>query len=204
MPHQTRQNIIQILEQRETATAYDLSRLLKVTPSNIRHHLSILVRQGSIKVVNYRLPDSRGRPSAVYGLVIPTQKDNLDILSHLLLKKILDGSTNNQQEETLRWLVKYLVKETQLQSLNPTKRLYAAIHILNTLNYHACWEAHADTPRIMLAHCPYLAILEDHAEICLLDAYLIEHLTGAPVVQIAKRLPTPDGRNQCIFRFAKL
>ena len=203
MPQQTRLRIIHILERRETASARDLSLLLNVTPANIRHHLSALIEQGSIKVVGYKVRQERGRPSAIYSLTQSANEENLKTLSNILLNELLDGLSPIAQENALRWLAQKLTAGFPQTAHNPTQRLYLAIEILNKLNFRAQWEAHADTPRIMFGHCPYIAILEDHPEMCQVDEYILEHLTGDPASQVAKLVSTPDGHRQCIFRFTK-
>jgi predicted ArsR family transcriptional regulator len=203
MPQQTRKQIVHILEQRETASARELSRLLDVTPSNIRHHLSILIEQGSVKIAGYKESRSRGRPSAIFTLIQPTLKDNLDLLSSILLQSISEELSSGSQENKLRWLAQRLCAEFPQPVKNPTQNLYAAIQTLNSLNYHARWEAHVDSPRIMFKHCPYARILEDHPEMCQVDGYLVESLTGVPSRLIAKRTLAPDGNRYCIFRITK-
>lgn len=200
MPHRTRQQIIRILEQRESASAYEFSKLLKVTPSNIRHHLSILIEQGSVKIAGYTMHQTRGRPSTIYALAQPLLKDNLDRLSDILLKKILDELPHDSHVQALRWLAQQLIAEFPQTANNPTQRLYLAVQTLNKLNYRAQWEAHADTPRIMFGHCPYLAILDGHPDMCQIDIFLLEYLVGKPTELIIKRSLDPDGHKQCIFR----
>jgi predicted ArsR family transcriptional regulator len=86
---------------------------------------------------------------------------------------------------------------------NLTLRLYRATEILNQRHYQARWEAHPDAPRLLLMHCPFSAILEEHPEMCQLDAYLIERLTGAPAEQTAKRIKDPSGLRYCKFRIGQ-
>lgn len=203
MPLQTRQRIVHILEERETATIRELSRSLKLTPANIRHHISILINQGSVQIAGYKDDQLRGRPSAVYALVKPSLKDNLDLLSSILLKDLQGKSAASSQEDLLRWLAKSLAAEFIQTTHNPTQRLYASIQTLNRLNYHAQWEARVDSPRIMFGHCPYAVILDNHPEMCQVDSYLVEYLTGESAQLIAKRVLTADGRRQCLFRITQ-
>lgn len=203
MPQHTRQRIVNILDQRETASVRELSRLLNVTPANIRHHLAVLIEQGSVKVVGFKENTSRGRPTAVYSLTQPALKDNLGLLSSLLLQKLQDSTHPSSQDAMLRWLAQRLASQFPHILLNPTQRIYSAVQSLNQLNYDAHWEARVESPRIMLGHCPYAAILDEHPEMCQVDEYLIEHLTGDACDLIAKQAPTPSGRRHCIFRITK-
>lgn len=202
MPHKTRLHIILLLEQKETATAAELSRLLHVTPANIRHHLSILLRQGSIRLIDYRNYPKRGRPAAIYALAQPSSKENLDVLTHVLLSRLYSQTYPENNNEALQWIAIQLISEYPHDTSNPTKRLYSTIRILNCLNYQARWEAH-DTPRIMLTHCPYISILKLHPEMCQIDSLIIEHLSGQNVLQTAKLVLTSDNRRHCIFQIAK-
>lgn len=200
MPHNTRLNIIRILERRKTSSARDLSRLLKVTAANVRHHLSVLIEEGSIEFVGYEENQGRGRPTAIYALTKSPFTDNLNILSEILLHDLLDDKSPTEKEDVLRWLAKRICTGISLTSSNPTQRLYSSIGTLNKLNYHAHWEAHADTPLIMFGNCPYRAILDEYPEMCVMDTYLIEYLTGNHTDLLAKLMSTPDHRHQCVFR----
>lgn len=199
MPHKTRLQIILLLEKKETATTAELSRQLHVTPANIRHHISILLRQGSIKLIGYGNNVQRGRPAAIYALAQPHLKENLDILTHVLLDRFFTQSSLIDQADTLKWIAQQIIAKYTLDTSNPTKRLYSTIRVLNSLNYQAHWEAH-DTPRIMLTHCPYFSILELHPEMCKIDAFIIEILTGQTVSQTVKLALTSDNRRHCIFQ----
>ena len=51
-----RQRILAYLQSHHGVTAAEVSRALRVTPANIRHHLSILAADGRAKVVGERRP----------------------------------------------------------------------------------------------------------------------------------------------------
>jgi predicted ArsR family transcriptional regulator len=201
MPRQTRQQIIQYLEQRLTASAFELSRYLHVTPANIRHHLSILTKQGSVKVIGHSNSQGRGRRTTLYALASSYSKDNLSILSDILLQYLLEEKDPDSKAEILNWLANKMISNFPERGKNPTQRLYLAIQYLNQLNYHAFWEAHSETPRIMFRHCPYSEIVDKHPELCQVDTNLLEILTGNPIDLINKRALTADGHRQCVFRF---
>jgi predicted ArsR family transcriptional regulator len=203
MPHRTRQRIINILDQRGMATARELSRILNVTPANVRHHISVLIEQGSIKIAEIKESKFRGRPAAVYALTQSAFKDNLNLLSSILLKNLKELPPDIPQIERLQWLAEQLAAQYPQKPTNPTQQMYSAMQTLNRLNYHAQWEAHADSPRIMFGHCPYAAILDEHPEMCQVDEYLLKNLTGDPAELKSKRAIAPDGRRHCIFRIMK-
>ena len=203
MPQHTRQRIVHILEQRECASAQDLSRLLQVTPSNIRHHLSILIEQGSVKQIGHKENSPRGRPTALYALTQVNSKNNLDLISSILLDRLYGESSISADQDILRWLAQRITDQFPQTLHNPTKRLYDSIKFLDRLNYQAKWEAHLDSPRIMLGHCPYASIINEHPELCQMDIYLIEILSGEQAALISRRSVTSTGAHHCVFRIIK-
>jgi predicted ArsR family transcriptional regulator len=82
---------------------------------------------------------------------------------------------------------------------NLTQRLGLAVQRLNEMGYQARWEAHRDAPRLFLGHCPYLAILPEHPELCQMDAHLLENLLGVPASQVKKRAQDSRGARYCLF-----
>jgi predicted ArsR family transcriptional regulator len=79
MPN-ARQKILNYIHEQQSSTVDELSKVFRVTPANIRHHLSILVEQGSIKVIGQRAAAYRGRPTQIYS---SSQQENLHNLDHL-------------------------------------------------------------------------------------------------------------------------
>ncbi len=193
----TRQQILEYLEQHQRATANELSRALKVTAANIRHHLIILKEDGWIEATGTRAPKGRGRPTQVYSLSPERQADHLLGLTCALLDQIppegraavFSSIARNLTSTTPPLPAKYHL----------THHLIHTTQRLNEMHYRAKWEAHATAPRIRLGHCPYAAILEEHPEICELDAHLLQHLLHRPVRQIARRENSPIGRLFCLF-----
>ncbi|RMF45129.1 MAG: ArsR family transcriptional regulator [Anaerolineae bacterium] len=195
--HPTRQQILEYLERNQRATAKELSRALKVTPANVRHHLRILLEDNWIEPVETRRPRGRGRPTQVYALAPQWQADNLSGLLHALLKQIPPEGRTAAFESLSKALSDAqppLPPERHL-----THHLIQTVKCLNTMHYRARWEAHATAPRIRLNHCPYAAILEAHPELCELDAHLLSHLLHRPVRQTAKRENSPTGGLFCLF-----
>ena len=83
---------------------------------------------------------------------------------------------------------------------NLTQRLYRTIQNLNQLHYQARWEAHADAPRLILEHCPFLSVQDIHPEVCQIDGLLLAGLLRTDVVQIARLVEEKHGAKSCIFR----
>jgi predicted ArsR family transcriptional regulator len=80
-----------------------------------------------------------------------------------------------------------------------TQKLTLAVSKLNNMNYQARWEAHAAGPRLILAHCPYLKILDRHPELCVMDAYLLEEMLAMEAHLLVRREPNRMGVPHCVF-----
>jgi predicted ArsR family transcriptional regulator len=194
-----RQRIIEIFESRRNASAIEISRILNTTPANIRHHLSILREEKVIEGIGERSLPGPGRPPVVYALSRHTQTHNLDRLASAMLEEMLGGMPPADQTTLLRHIAIKLasIKRTTKSSL--TQRLYQAVQRLDEMSYLAHWEARAEAPQIILAHCPYAAILADHQELCRFDALLLEELLSTPVKQSARLAKDPNGLTYCMF-----
>lgn len=197
----TRQRIIALLEENRTGTAAELSRLLQVTPANVRYHLDILQEQGLVSSVGQQHARGRGRPTQIFALTPTAQKDNLAKLAGALL----DVLETQGDEATWNVVALKLVDSATLpvtgSSAPPVaRRLYSAINRLNELHYAARWEAHATAPRLIFENCPYAKIIEKHPELCQIDRMVIEHLSGLHCQQVDKLALNPNGVRQCVFQ----
>jgi predicted ArsR family transcriptional regulator len=198
MPN-ARQKILNFIIEQQSTTVEELSKVFKVTPANIRHHLSILTEQGSIQVIGQKAASFRGRPAQIYSSAQQSNQNNLDHLIVALLNILLQGVGPDESNHVLIKIARQMVINFKLDTYNPTRRLYSSIRILNRMNYQSHWEAHIENPRIMLGHCPYSAILDHHPEICQIDAFVLQELLDTPVKQIEKLALNTKGLPECVF-----
>ena len=194
-----RQKILNFILEQQSTTVEELSKVFQVTPANIRHHLSILIGQGSVKIIGLKPASFRGRPAQIYSCTQQSDQNDLDQLADVLFTNILENCSLCETETTLKKIAGQLVLKYPIDANNPTRRLYSSIRILNHMNYQAHWEAHVENPRIMLGHCPYGAILEHHPQMCQMDGYILEALLDAPVKQVEKLALNLKGLQQCVF-----
>ena len=193
----TRKHIIQYLESRQVASAQELSRALQVTAANVRHHLKNLQQDELVTMIGERAPQGRGRPTKLFRLA--RQGENLNLLAGMLLNELLHNLSLEDRVARLQALADRLRGEVGDSKRHISQRLYGAIQRLNTLNYQSRWEAHSMGPRIILGHCPYAAIIDDHPALCQMDAYLLEGLLREPVSQTAKLERDKRGLPYCTF-----
>ena len=203
-----RQRILAYLQSHHGVTAAEVSRALRVTPANIRHHLSILAADGRAKVVGERRPagnaagagQGRGRPVKVYGLGDTASGDNLSGLADAVLGQWIAGLPPDQRDSALGALAARLADVPVGERSGPIiRRLAQAMTRLNELHYRARWEAHAQGPRVIFEHCPYAAILEKHPELCRMDGFLLEELLGADITQSVRLELNVRGLPFCMF-----
>ena len=207
----TRKRILEFIDKNHVVTAAEISRAMRLTQANIRHHLSSRMDHGLVKIIGYRPALSRGRPSALYSLSSKYKGNNLELLLSTLLSEIKRSKAidiYNILAHTARHIVQ--TKGTSnSRSPSPkaprklTIRLFSSVEVLTDLNYRAHWEAHSEGPQIILANCPYLNILSDHPELCIFDRYLIGELISNPVEQIEKLDLDERKIPYCLFRVNK-
>ena len=199
----TRQRILDYLENHRTVTADDLSRALQVTAADIRYHLSVIVEEKKVERINVRPGNGRGRPAGLYSLAQSIKEEPLTPLTDALLNVLFVFNSMEMQQNFMVQLVNHLARQSEVSKSTTgtslTKRILRAILRFNDLGYQARWEAHAVSPRIILGNCPYNAILNNHPELCQMDALLLENLLKTPVRQIVRKESCSYGVNQCVF-----
>jgi predicted ArsR family transcriptional regulator len=195
----TRQLICEHLQLKQMASADEMAHALRVTPANIRHHLSALISEGVVEKVGQRSTPGRGRPIQLFSMVEQASRNNLELLVKALLSERKSEGAYPDWDEFYKHLAVRLLGEKQRPPRNQAQRYYQAIQQLNQMNYGARWEAHARAPHVIFSHCPYTAVIDDHPELCLMDKYILEELLGEEAIQSAKLTLTPQGTRLCIF-----
>jgi len=117
--------------------------------------------------------------------------DNLSALSKALLAEA--GSKLKMDA-----VAKRLAGDVDTPRQPIAKRLNLVVEKLDQMNYHARWEAGAEGPRVHFGHCPYVAIIAKHPELCNMDSELVGSLVG----QSVEREDRPEAqRSICPFVF---
>lgn len=186
-----RQKVLAYLKKARGATAAQIGRALQMRPAAVRHHLSIMLADGRVQVVGEGRAAGRGRPAQFYGLAPNIRGDNLANA----LGALLDEAPRRQG--FLEQVGERLAGNPDPANAPLGRRLAAAVAGLNQMHYEARWEAGSEGPRILLANCPYAAIIEAHPELCRMDAGLISARIGLPAWQTAKM--ERGGPFVCVF-----
>ena len=195
-----RQKVLAYLKKNRAVSAAQIGRALKMSAANVRHHLSVLCSDGRVVLVAETRKGGRGRPVKVYGLSESLLGNNLALLSDLMLTEWLGKLSPAKRADAMAVIAKELGSQLgQINSNVPmAKRLALVIEKLNALYYQARWEAGAEGPRVLFAHCPYAGIIDKHPELCMMDSALLEELTAQSVEQTAKM--EKGGNSLCVFR----
>ena len=189
-----RQKIFSYLNKTHSASAREISRSLRMSEANVRHHLRVLASDGRLELTSVRGREGRGRPEKIYSIPRAALGDNLPGLSEALLAEAGSGVR-------VEVLARRLVGESNLESQPVAKRLNLLVEKLNQMKYHARWEAGPEGPRVIFGHCPYAAIIEKHPELCRMDEALLKELMGQSAEQLAKI--GRDGSLACLFAIGK-
>ncbi len=189
-----RQKVLAYLNKTRIASAREISRSLKMSAADVRHHLRVLASDGRLEMTSVRGREGRGRPEKVYSIPRAALGNNLSALSEALL--IEAGSMVRVEA-----LAKHLVGESNFKSQPVAKRLTLVIEKLNQMNYHARWEAGPEGPRIIFGHCPYAAIIEKHPELCRMDTALLKEFMGQSAEQLSKI--GQDKSLACVFAIGR-
>lgn len=195
----TRERILTYLQDHPPSSAEEISRYLEMTPANIRYHLDILQEMGLVSVIGERPVGGAGRPILLYSLTSSSLGNNLVPLLEALLAE-LDGS--DTLDDVLDQIAESLIQGKLAQPGNRVQRFNEGVEFLNSLHYHAGWEARPQGPRIELRHCPYQDLAQAHPILCRLDEKLLQMIFDSGLTLTKKRAFGKNPFSPCVFHIA--
>lgn len=201
----SRQRILAYLRLHNGVSTAEISRALRVTSANIRHHLAILVSDGRVQVLGARQGDGRGRRAQIFGLSDAAVGNNLAWLADSVLRKWLDVLPPESTEAALVTLANQVYADCESCRAMPnspaafSRRITHLMEHLNRIGYLARWEVHSAGPIIIFEHCPYAEIVAAHPELCRMDGLLLARKLGVGVEQTARLEKTSRGTSYCQF-----
>jgi predicted ArsR family transcriptional regulator len=188
----SRQKILLHLKKNRAASVREIARALKISAPNVRHHLSVLGADGRVEFMAVNNREGRGRPEKLYSLPQAALGDNLSALTNALL----DAAGPQVRIDAL---AAHILEPGQFAGLSIQKRLTLLVEKLSPMNYQPRWEAAAEGPRVILGRCPYAKVIEGHADLCKMDAIMLEKALAHPVTQSTKS--EGSARGHCPFIF---
>jgi len=202
----TRDQILESLRLSPNSSVEELSRKLNLTRADIRYHLKALVRDGLVtqmSLVPRPAGNPRGRPAKTYQLSAAARADSLAYLAHILLTIIKKADSETIELHTL---ADHLFPAPDLNAFEShlSQRLNAVIQLVNQRPYQARWEAHGAGPQVFFHNCPFAAIIRQHPELCQVDQFSLENLTGMSASQTKKIDLDGPGNSVCIFKLTQV
>jgi len=197
----TRQDILDYIRRHGEATVRSLAQVLGLTTTGIRQHLTVLERDGLVKVRETR--GRIGRPALVYSLtpagdaLFPHRYDEL---SNLLLEEIRAiAGTKGLQTALMRLAGRtaepYL---SRMQGKDLPERIDEAVAVMNERGCLAEGDAGADGDfRINQYTCPFPNVAREHRGVCALEVEFVNQLTGGDARLTSSLL---RGDNCCTYR----
>jgi DeoR family suf operon transcriptional repressor len=181
---ETRTQILQILQRDGGATVAHMARQLNLSIGTLRHHVSILERDGLLtrEKVRQRIgrPQHHFRLSAKGKESFPKRYDSLscELVAQIKATFGAKGLTALLDRMSQEALEKY---DLSNMGRSVSERADFLIGILEQEGFVANWEQQDDKLQITQHTCPYHAVTKEHPEICQYDTKLISIVLDAPV-----------------------
>ena len=197
----TRQDILDYVRRHGEANVRDLARVLTLTTTGIRQHLTVLERDGLVKVRETR--GRIGRPALVYSLtpagdaLFPHRYDEL---CNLLLEEVraIAGSKGLQtvlMRLATRSAEPYLPR---MAGHSLSERVDEAVAVMNERGCVS--DSVQSSGGEFLIHqytCPFPNVAREHRGVCALEVEFVSQLTGGDARLTSSLL---RGDNCCTYR----
>ncbi len=178
-----RQQIIEILKVRGSATVEELSKELGITSVTVRHHIDVLRSDGLVSEPMVRHRSTSGRPLHTYSLT--SRADDLFPKNYnSLVAQLLDEVKARFDAREVNVLFEGMTGRLLADAPQPVdgdtvaERFDRAIQFLNQRGYFARWERTPEGIVLHTCNCPYEGLAGKHPELCSMDINLIVGLTG--------------------------
>ncbi len=194
-----RDRILDYLRTHASVTLGELAKALKLEAAAVGYHLRRLEEAGLIESRPWK-EGKRGRPQRRYSLSRRLHGDNLPMLVKVLLMHMREqGLEGERLAASLAEGLRRALPVHQGQT-SERVRLRLLLDRLEQWHYAPRWEAAAHGPRLFFHHCPYYEVLEEHPELCQMDALLLEGCLGRKVAMIARGEWETQSAGVCIFQ----
>lgn len=183
---ETRRLILEILRERGQATVDDMVRELQarrgqITAVTVRHHLTILQKDGLISSPEMRRRATPGRPQHTYMLTeqATTQfPNNYQRLAAGLLEVIQQHLPAEGVNVILEGVADHMAHDAALPPLPLHERLQLVVDYLTRHGYDAQYEQQPDGYVLHTSNCPYHKVVRGTPALCDMDMRLVAGLLG--------------------------
>jgi len=192
--------ILEHLQRNQTATIKEIEKLLGVTTTAVRQHLTTLLSDGY--VIRERVNSGVGRPHHIYALADKARKlfaCHCDDLALMMLEEVF--AVEGQERATLilqRVGQRLADKYTDVvQNIAPTQRVQQLAQALSENGVMAEVAQHENGSAMLKTYnCPYHELAQEHREICEMDRSMISAVLGSDVNLDSCMM---DGHTGCSF-----
>jgi predicted ArsR family transcriptional regulator len=178
----TRKQILDHLHRHGQATVRELSRLLELTATGVRQHLTVLERDGLVEAHEVR--GRVGRPAHVFRLSERGEAqypNSHDTLANLLMEEVRAMAGADALQQLMRRISSRLAarytEQTEGRPLG--ERVEMAAEILRGMGCVVEAEERGDEFFIRQCTCPYPNVARRHSAVCALEVDFVRRLTGA-------------------------
>ncbi len=195
----TRQEILEILKEERQATVEDLAQRLQLTPMTIRHHLNVLQAQGLIEATKVRRSQKVGRPRLVYTLTEAADDhfpQSYSELARLLVSEVKETMGKEEATQIFQGVAERIAADAPppVEGQTFEERLDQVSSFLEKHGFLVRWEKTDEGWVFTNINCPYRRVAQDHAEVCAMDAILIDRLLGVETHDLGR---LRDGSAAC-------
>jgi predicted ArsR family transcriptional regulator len=196
----TRQEILDYLRRQNQGTVRELAAQLRLTPTGIRQHLTVLERDGLVEAREER--GRVGRPALIYRLtpigdaLFPKQYD-------ALANALIEEARGLLGTEALQKLMKNVAARfaapyaARVEGRAPADRTAEATKIIQERGSLAEWRTDGEDLMIEQQSCPFPNVASRNSAVCALEVEFVRRLVGADA-----RLTTSllRGDHACTYR----
>jgi predicted ArsR family transcriptional regulator len=199
----TRRLILDILKQHHEAAVDEIVDELRrrrgdITAVTVRHHLSLLQKEGLISTPQLRHRSAPGRPQYIYSLTEMAKDyfpNDYQFLAARLVEQIQQLPLK-QANVILEGVADQMAAAAYIENNSLAQRLNQVVEYLNEHGYNAQWEKHSEGYVLRTNNCPYHHISERTQSLCEMDMRLVASLLGV-VPRLMERIS--GGDSSCAY-----
>ena len=196
----SREQILGFLHQHRQATVKELAKLLGLTPTGVRQHLTLLERDGMVEAHDLR--GRVGRPAHVYSLSDRAEAifpKNYAMLTNLLLEEVRTMAGAEALQQLLRRVSARMADRyaERVAGKSLPERVETTASILRELGSEVEVQENGEDCLIRQCTCPYPQVAKRHSAVCALEVDFVQRMTGTDARLVGSLL---RGDPACAYR----
>lgn len=178
----SREQILNYLHHQGRATVKEMTRLLSLTPTGVRQHLTVLERDGLIQA--HELRGHVGRPAFVYSLTEHGEAyfpANYAMFANLLLEELRTMAGAEALQRLLRRVSSRMAERyaDRVAGKSLDERVQTTAQVLREHGCDVNVRTEGGEYFIEQCTCPYPEVAKRHSAVCALEVDFVQRMTGA-------------------------